>query len=256
MKKLTAVLAAGAVLFSLAACGSSSDAGSSAAGTAKSEGVMTYSEYAAAALDTEVTIETYVQDKQGWWENEGVGNATFYTQDAEGGYFLYNMPCTKEDYDAMVPGTKIKVTGYKSEWAGEVELSFDLANEKNYEIESGDTYVATAQDLTASFADEDALAAKQNTYATFKGLTVADSNGAAFLYNWDGSGSQGDDIYFKLSDANGNTRTFVIESYLRGADTDVYKAVEALNVGDTVDVTGFLYWYEGPQVHTTDVVVK
>ena len=68
---------------------------------AKSEGVMTYAEYAAAAVDTEVTVETYVQAKQGWWEKDGVGVASFYTQDENGGYFLYNMPCSKEEYDAL-----------------------------------------------------------------------------------------------------------------------------------------------------------
>ena len=54
------------------------------ADTEKSEGVMTYEEYMAADLETEVTVETYVQAKQGWWENDGVGMATFYTQDADG----------------------------------------------------------------------------------------------------------------------------------------------------------------------------
>ena len=39
---------------------------------------------------------------------------------------------------------------------------------------------------------------------SFTGLTVApstDANGneAAFLYNWDGSGTQGDDVYFNVT---------------------------------------------------------
>ena len=248
MKKFTAIFAAAAVIASLSACGGQTDAAPAA--DAKSEGVMTYADYAAADVDTEVTIETYVQDKQGWWENEGVGNATFYTQDKEGGYFLYNMPCSKEDYDLMVPGTKIKVTGYKAEWSGEVEIV-----DAKYEIESGDTYVATATDVTDKLGDNDALSAYMNQYVTFTGLTVADRDGAAF-YGWDGSGEQGSDLYFNLNDANGNTYTFVVESYLRGADSDVYKTVESFEVGNTVDITGFMYWYEGPQVHTTIATVK
>ena len=32
------------------------------------------------------------------------------------------------------------------------------------------------------------------------------------------------------------------------------EAVEALNVGDTIDVEGFLYWYEGVNPHITSVV--
>ncbi len=283
MKKFSAIVATAALVLSLTACGGASDANTTAPETdntvvstdnnagnndanvtdtnddgtqttstdADMEGVMTYAEYAAADVDTEVTVITYVQDKQGWWENEGVGNATFYTQDKDGAYFLYNMPCSKEDYDQMVPGTKIKVTGFKSEWSGEVEIVDAV-----YEILGGDTYVAAAADVTDKISDNDALAAYMNQYVTFTGLTVADRDGAAFTYGWDGSKSQGDDIYFNLSDSEGNVYTFVVESYLRGADTDTYKAVEAFKVGDVVDVTGFMYWYEGPQVHVTIATVK
>ena len=70
----------------------------------KSEGVMTYQEYMDADLDSEVTVETYVQAKQSWWEDK----ATVYTQDKDGAYFVYNMACSEEDYDKLVPGTKIK----------------------------------------------------------------------------------------------------------------------------------------------------
>ena len=48
----------------------------------KSEGVMTYDEYMAAAVDDEVVIEAYVQAKQSWWEDK----ATLYTQDKDGAY--------------------------------------------------------------------------------------------------------------------------------------------------------------------------
>ena len=280
MKKFSAVFAAAALVLSLSACGTTSEPAAPVEepvaeevettevepeaepeaptepeaepeAEAEDEGVMTYAEYAAADVDTEVTVITYVQDKQGWWENEGVGNATFYTQDKDGAYFLYNMPCSQEDYDLMVPGTKIKVTGFKSEWSGEVEIV-----DATYEILDGDTYVADPVDVTDKIADNDALADFMNQYVTFTGLTVADRDGAAFTYGWDGSKSQGDDIYFNLQDADGNVYTFVVESYLRGADTDVYQAVEALNVGDTVDITGLMYWYEGPQVHVTIATVK
>ena len=97
----------------------------------------------------------------------------------------------------------------------------------------------------------------QNQFVGFKGLTeeAADDTGAAYLYKWDGSGSEGDDLYFNVS-KDGNTYTFTVESYLCGADTDVYKAVKNLKVGDTVDLEGFLYWYEGVNPHITSVTVK
>ena len=72
----------------------------------------------------------------------------------------------------------------------------------------------------------------------------------AFQYGWDGSGSEGDDLYFNAS-VDGKTYTFVVESSLRDKDSDVYKAVKELKVGDQVDMEGFMYWYEGPQPHIT-----
>ncbi len=220
------------------------------ADTEKSEGVMTYEEYMAADLETEVTVETYVQAKQGWWENDGVGMATFYTQDADGAYFLYNMPCSQEDYDKLAIGTKIKVTGYKSEWEGEVEII-----DSTFEIEEG-VFEASAVDVTDKLGTDDIIN-YQNQLVSFKDMTVeaANDDGDAFMYNWDGSGSDGDDLYFNVS-VNGETYTFTVESYLTGAGSDVYEAVKALNVGDTVDLTGFLYWYQGVNPHITSVTVK
>ena len=210
------------------------------------EGVMTYADFTAAALDAEITVETYIQAKQGWWENNGVGNATFYTQNEEGAYFLYNMPCSYEEYELLTVGTKIRVTGYKAEWAGEVELV-----DATYEIIEGE-YIAEALDVTALLGTEE-LINYQNQFVAFKGMTVEDAgNGAAFMYNWDGSGQDGNDLYFNVS-VNGATYTFTVESYLCGAGTEVYEAVKALKIGDVIDMEGFLYWYEGVNPHITAV---
>ena len=206
---------------------------------------ISYAEYIAAELDTEVVIEAYVQAKQSWWEEK----ASLYTQDQDGAYFVYNAACSEEDYAKLTPGTKIRVTGYKGEWSGEVEImdaTFEI-------IEGGDSYVAEAEDVTALLGKEE-LIDYQNRFVSFKGMTVEamNENGDAFLYKWDGSGQDGDDLYFKVS-LNGETYTFTVESYLCDNTTDVYAAVKALNVGDTIDMEGFLYWYEGVNPHITSV---
>ena len=59
MKKILSLVMLFVLALSVIACG---DAANDI--NVKSEGVMTYEEYAAAALDAEVTIETYVQAKQ------------------------------------------------------------------------------------------------------------------------------------------------------------------------------------------------
>jgi len=218
----------------------------------KSEGVMTYEEYVAAEVDDEVVIEAYVQAKQSWWEEEGVGKASLYTQDHDGAYFIYNCEVSQEDYDLLEEGTKVKVTGYKGEWSGEVEVV-----DATLEIEEADPYVAEAVDVT-DLLGSDELIDYQNQKVTFTGMTVeaaAEDSDAAFLYSWDGSGEQGDDLYFNVS-VGGETYTFTVESYLCGADTEVYQAVEALNVGDVIDMEGYLYWYEGVNPHITVVTVR
>lgn len=240
MKKLlVSILALSLVAGCLTACGSK--------GTdKKGEGVMTHDEYISADLDSEVTIETYVQANQSWWDN----TITLYTQDKDGGYFIYNCACAEEDAAKLVPGTKIKVKGFKSEWSGEVEVV-----DGTFEIEDG-SYVATATDVTSLLGTED-LWNHQNELVSFKDMVVepANEDGDAFLYNWDGSGEEGSDLYFNVS-TNGKTYSFVIESYLCDKTSDTYQAVKSLKVGDTVDLEGFLYWYEGPQPHITKVTVK
>lgn len=244
MKKTLVLTMALSLMLAFAGCGKSdTSADSGAAADVKSEGVMTHAEYIAAELDTEVVIETYVQAKQSWWDNK----ATLYTQDQDGAYFIYNMTCSEEDYAKLVPGTKIKVTGYKAEWAGEVEI----AEGATFEIEEG-SYIAPATDVT-SLLGTDELINHQNEFVTFKGMTVEDAgNGSAFLYNWDGSGEDGSDLYFNVS-LNGQTYTFTVESYLCDNTTDVYAAVKNLQIGDKIDMEGFLYWYEGVNPHITAV---
>ena len=203
--------------------------------------VIDHAAFAAAALDTEVTVETYVQAKQSWWDNK----ATIYTQAPDGAYFIYEMAISQEEYDKLVPGTKIKVTGYKSEWAGEIEIT-----DAKYEILEGDAFVAEAEDVTALLGTEE-LVNHQNEKVAFKGMTVEDyGEGAAFAYK--NANDKTDDLYFKVS-KDGQVYDFCVEFYLCGKDTDVYKAVENLKVGDVIDLEGFLYWYNGANPHITSV---
>lgn len=210
--------------------------------------VMSHDEYVAAAIDTPVVIETYVQAKQSWWEDK----ATVYGQSEDGAYFMYDMACSEEDYEKLTVGTKIKVTGYKAEWSGEVEIV-----DASFEIIEGEEFVAEALDVT-KLLGTDELIAHQNEFVSFTGMTVEaagqdeDGNDVAYLYKWDGSGQDGDDLYFNVS-LDGTTYTFTVESYLCDNTTDVYAAVKELEIGDVIDMEGFLYWYEGANPHITSV---
>lgn len=214
----------------------------------KSEGVMTYQEYLDADNDSEIVIETYVQDKQEWWEDK----ASLYTQDQDGAYFIYNADCTKDMYDKLDQGTKIKVTGYKTEWSGEIEV----AEGATIEILDGN-YIAPATNITDILNDKKALLEHQNQFVEFTDMTIEPigDDEAVYLYNYDGSGAEGDDLYFNAS-YKGETYNFVVESYLTGVDSEVYKTVKDLKIGDKVDMEGYLYWYEGPNPHIISVTVK
>ena len=96
MKKFLAILLTLAMCFALAACsggGQQPEPEPEAPDlNAKSEGVMTYEEYAAADIGNEVTVEGYVQAAASWWNNQ----ISVYAQDLTGAYYIENMACTEE----------------------------------------------------------------------------------------------------------------------------------------------------------------
>lgn len=256
MKKIIAMLLALSLVLAFAGCASEKPAETTTApettaapevteevpdtsetGPAEAEGtVMTHAEYVAADLESAVCVETYVQATQSWWNNQ----ITVYAQSEDGAYFIYNMECSEENAAKLVPGAKIRVTGYKSEWSGEVEIV-----DGTFELLEG-SYTAEPVDVT-DLLGTDALVEHQNEKVTFTGLTVE-----AIAYKND---EPGDDIYLTLS-KDGVSYNFCVEVYLTGTDSDVYTTVGTLNVGDTVDVECFLYWYEGMNPHITSIVAK
>ena len=231
MKKFLALALALVMVLLMAACGETTPIEEETPEVV----VMSYEEFAAAPLDTEVTVETYVQGKQSWWDNKG----TFYTQSEDGAYFLYEMACTEEEYNLLTEGTKIRVKGFKAEWAGEVEIV-----DATYEILEGN-FVAEPFDATALLGTEE-LINYQNQKVAFKGLTVE-----SVSYKND---EPGDDIYVTLSNDE-QAFDFCVEVYLTGVDTEVYTTVGELEAGDKVDVEAFLYWYEGANPHITSITV-
>ncbi|MBE6946671.1 MAG: hypothetical protein E7454_00225 [Ruminococcaceae bacterium] len=251
MKKVIALLLVMVMMLGIAACADTQKPTEpSTKPSEPAEQVMTYAEYAAAADEAKVVVEGYVQATQGWWDNSIV----IYAQDKDGAYFGYKVVCSEEDAAKLIPGTKIRMTGYKTFYKGMPELAEGATFTF---IEGADTFIADPEDVTSLMASED-LVKKAGIKAAFKGATVApstkkdDTTEYAFLYNWDGSGEAGSDLYFNVSIGD-KIYNFCVESYLTGADTEVYKAVEALKVGDKIDLEGFLYWYDGVNPHITSV---
>ena len=250
MKRILAILLVLTFVFSFVACGDNNNDNNNNNqnntnnennnqnnntnnGGTNTDGVMSYAEYAAAAIDASVTIEAYVQATQSWWDNK----ITVYAQDEDGAYFIYEMACSEEDSAKLTPGTKIRVKGHKAEWSGEVEIV-----DATFEIIEGN-WIAEPTDVTALLGTDE-LINKQNMKVSFNNLVIK-----SISYKND---EPGDDIYVDVT-FGGNDYSFCVERYLTGPDTDVYKAFAELEAGNTVDIEGFLYWYNGVNTHITDV---
>lgn len=252
MKKYIAMLLALVLALGLIACGNT-DAPTTTAGTttaATTEGtttadtteaevefppVMTYAEYVAAEKDTPVTVECYVQATQGWWDDSIV----IYAQDKDGAYFSYGTACSEEDSKKLVPGTKIQIQGFKTEWDGEVEIVDGTVSF----VEDGDTYIAEALDIT-DLLTNDELIEHMNKFITVKGAEIQ-----KISYK---NEEPGDDIYITTT-VGETTLELCVEVYLTGTESDVYKTVAELKEGDKVDIEGFLYWYNGANPHVTKI---
>ena len=267
MKKLLTVLLSLLVVLTIAGCAKKEEpAPAPEPETAPEETtaevtVSSYAEYAALPTDgsATVTIEAYVQAAQSYYNG-----ATLYLQDKDGAYFVYGGQISEEDYAKLVASTaygegwnglangmKVQVTGTKSEWSGEVELTDATVTV----IDDGDKWLAEPVDITSALPTDPAAYMNQKVVLTDMTVVASNDDGAAFLYNWDGSGAEGDDVYFTV-EKDGMKYTFLVESYLCFNGSDAYEAAEALQVGQVIDMEGFLYWYEGPQPHITSITVK
>ena len=193
---------------------------------AKSEGVMTHAEFMAAEADAEVTIEAFVQAKQSWWQDEAV----VYLQDGTGGYYVYKLPCTEEQFGELAIGTKIKVTGAKTIWGGMHEI-MDVTD---WSVVGTDKWTASAIDITAKLGDNEALVAYTCMLVKLSDMTVVSV----------AKGNDNNDMYVTFAKGEAEY-SFTVEEYLTAPNTDFYAAVEALTAGDVVDIEGFVQWYNG-----------
>ena len=255
MKKIVACMLV--LLMALAAVGCAKKTEAPAAEKdifAKSEGVMSYADYVAAEDGADIVIEAFVQAIA---YNATNGNASLFLADKDGAYYLYRMPCTDADAAKLTVGSKIKVTGQRGTWSGELEVAEGTAT---YELLEGN-YIAPAVDVTDDMDADDVLIQKMNQRIAIKGAEVVaspiegDATEYVFWYGWENTAQPGEnaDLYFNVA-VNGVNYNLCVESDECGQDTDVYKAVEGLKIGDKVDLEGFLYWYNGANPHITSVV--
>ena len=259
MKKLLALLLALVMVFALVACGNTEEETNETEETTTTPAqtteateeetteateevtepeetvtVMTFEEYMAAELETAVVIECAVQGNQSWWDNK----ITVYGADENGGYFMYEMACSEEDAAMLTQGTWIRVTGVKKEWEGMTEIM-----DCTFEFIEKEAYVAEATDVTELLGTEEMIN-KTAMPAIFTGMTVE-----SVEYQ---NGEPGKDIYLTVKHGE-ETYNFCVESYLTAPDSEVYTTVGALEAGTVIDITAFVYWYQGLNAHIISV---
>ena len=262
MKKAALLIIISVLVFALAACAAdpvpsnnSNNSANTDNSTVKPEDVaaMKYSEYMAAAENSNVVIEGYVQK---YAYNKEYHKVSMFICDDDGAYYAYGAACSEEQASKLAEGIHVKVSGKKSSWSGETEIGEGCIF---YILEGSRIYDAV--DISGKLSQTAELEKMMNQKIRVSGLLVeastdAEGNPASFLYNWDGSGKKGagSDLYFSLSE-DGKAYSFCVESDEDAEGSEVYSAVTSLNIGDIIDLEGMLYWYNGPNVHVSRVNV-
>ena len=224
----------------------------------QSEEAMSFGSYVAAEVDAEVTVEGFVQLTTSYWEEDGQGKISLYLHDRAGAYYVYNMPVTQEEAEALVPGTLIRVKGFKGEWSELPEIidpSFEiLESEEEFKAEP-----LEGEGNLILFGDREKTDMRYLIASPLSLLEMVvepsyteEGEARPFLYKWNGSGEEGDDIYFNVS-FYGETIQVTVETDEFDKDSEVYQAAQALKIGDIIDLEGFLYWYNGPQPHISKI---
>ena len=173
---------------------------------------------------------------------------------------LKDCPCIEnvaKEYADLQPGAFIQVSGFKGIWSGEIEVT----DAEGFIMPYGyavDSYLAKPVNVL-HIPNVEAAEAYMNKLIGANGAKIvasedADGNEVPFLYEHNGSGQEGDDIYFKV-ELYGATYTLTVETDEFPAGSEVYETAKTLQIGDVIDLEGFLYWYEGPQPHVSKITV-
>lgn len=212
-----------------------------------SDSICSYTEFISADDSRPVTIESYLQEKQTWAD----GKTNIHLQDETGAYYISNLACSLEEYQALKQGQKLRIRGYKMDFSGQLQITDAVFSHLD------GMYVAEPVDIS-DLLNTDELYLHLNQKVRFHTMTIKPmfDGVSAFYYGWDNSGSmdKDSDLYFTASDGR-KSLTFLVKAQMCGNDSDVYRTVQQLRVGDTADLEGILCWYNGPQPLVTSISV-
>ena len=201
--------------------------------------------YLEAEIGSFVTFSCYIQGRESWTDNF----CSLYAQDETGACYLVRLPCTKEDYDRMTPGRMILVTGYKSTWGDDIELT-----DCSFQFLDG-SWLANPQDMTDLLGTEE-LSVHRNEKVCFSGMKIEPMmDGASVWYcGWDNMAAEGEntEFFFRASAGEAVCMFSVLPSLCENPE-QVIQTLKSLHLDDVVDLTGYLYWYNGPRPRIIEI---
>lgn len=209
----------------------------------------TWAEWNAAQKDDPLMISGIVTATTAYsttYKNVGV-----WLQDAEGGYYAYQLKCESEEkfLAELQPGCAIEVTGKASPYNGWKEM----ASKCTYEFISSGNPIPDFKDITEDLKTKSnsELEVYQNSKTSFTGTVSR-------LYDADKYGMAG--FYVKV-DADSEYLIFLKHTEkgpLNGGAAAHDAIMNKVTVGATVTVKGIMVWFNNPQFHVIeeeDVIV-
>lgn len=192
---------------------------------------LSFSEYVDAETGSSVVVKGVVTGIIA----KSKGNSTngLYLQDAEGGFYVYNLSTDPITDNKLEIGMTIRVTGQKDVYSGTLEIinaSVEILDDKKTEVTPADW---TEKFKNAESLKDAALVREQALLVTVKGVEVTGSDASSGYYK------------FKLGDLESYVR---ISSSVCPIDKDqqtAFKNGHANHLGWTADVTGVLCVYDG-----------
>lgn len=186
---------------------------------------LTWAEFTAAADDTAVVIKGVIG---------GIVNTSnkheLYLQDADGGYYVYDLPVA--EMEGLAIGTEIRVRGTRDTYYGVNQVV-----DADVEILNATPVDVVAEDVTEAFINAEStkdasLVALQSKLIKISGATVlGQDKGDASYFN------------FKIGDKKTYVRLSSSACMFGTEDQEAFKAAVEANIGMTADVTGFISVY-------------
>ncbi len=192
---------------------------------------FSFADYVAAKDDTTVVVKGTITALIA--KSKGNSSNCIYFEDADGGYYAYNMTQDPVTELNLKEGMTVQVTGTRSTYSGTYEIT-----NASVEILDSNVKAATAVDLTEAYKKAEnlkdaTLTAKQSKLVTVKGVEITGQDTASGYYK------------FKLGELESYLRISSSVCPLTKDDQAAFIASHTEHKGYTADVTGLLCVYDG-----------